>query len=42
MIPDKVLAVGPNNELFYFRIEHQSDWGTNLRETYKKEHLKMM
>ena len=22
LIPDKVLAVGPNNELFYFKLEH--------------------
>jgi hypothetical protein len=30
IIPDKVLAVGPNNELFYFRIEDQSDLKTKV------------
>jgi hypothetical protein len=28
LIPDKLLAVGPNNELFYFKVEHKSDLTT--------------
>jgi hypothetical protein len=42
IIPDKVLAVGPNNDLFYFKINTQSDWVPKVKETYKHELLKMI
>ena len=25
IIPDKLLAVGPDNELFYFKVDNKSD-----------------
>jgi hypothetical protein len=26
LIPDKLLAVGPNNEVFYFKVDNKSDF----------------
>jgi hypothetical protein len=35
LIPDKLLAVGPNNEVFYFYVENKSDLTTQMQNAYK-------
>jgi hypothetical protein len=35
IIPDKLLAVGPNNELIYFKVEQKSNLTTQMQDTYK-------
>jgi hypothetical protein len=35
IIPDKLLAVGPNNELIYFKVEHKSNLMAQMQKTYK-------
>jgi hypothetical protein len=34
IIPDKLLAVGPNNELIYFKVEHKSNLTAQMQKTY--------
>jgi hypothetical protein len=42
IIPDKLLAFGPNNKLIYFKVEHKSNLTTQMQEEYKLELLKMI
>jgi hypothetical protein len=37
IIPDKLLAVSPDNELFYFRVKHQSHVTEKMQEIYRYE-----